>query len=138
MATRLQSGLLAISLTLGLSGCWKFETPYVQTMLLGMTAPEKAAFEARLRYFDCLRPHADDALAGPPLTDEQVERLGYACPTELREAAVITERYNRTLPAEEFDETLFGGRTAEERVGKIERELASAKWCDFRDCGPVM
>lgn len=137
MATKLQSGLFAIVSAIALSGCWKFETPYVQTMLLGMKAPEKAAFIARVRYFHCLQPHADDALAGPPLTDAQVERLGYACPTELREAAVMTERYNRTLPPDEMNETLFGGRTVAERVGKIERDLASAKWCDFRHCDRV-
>jgi hypothetical protein len=99
-----------------------------------MTQAERASFLAILRYMDCLRPLAEQAKAGPPLTDAQLERLGYRCRPELRDAATKREHYWSAERGIAPDDALFYAPTRAERIILQERELAGMAWCDVRRC----
>ncbi|WP_156357796.1 hypothetical protein [Sphingomonas sp. Leaf62] len=125
---RYMAGLIALSLTL--SGCWRFDPLETAHML----EPEKTSYMAVGRYLTCLNAHVKSAQAGHKLSDAEVEKLGYRCKKELREAAIKRDRYWSSEGRVKEGDILFYAPTRVERIALQERDLASTAWCELREC----
>jgi hypothetical protein len=99
-------------------------------MLANMSGPERSSYEAIVRYQRCLAPVIEAAKRRRDLNDQQIERLGYACPSELDDAATKLA----ARPDFWADEPGFGMLSTEQKVAKIKQELASSGTCKLRDC----
>ncbi len=102
-----------------------------------MSERERDSYRALGKYFYCLQPFVKAAKAGPPLTDSQVNTLGYKCLPELQSAARLRERYFSSMPQ---DPELHGDLSAPTRIARVklhEKDLAAALWCDIRICSTM-
>lgn len=122
--------LASLPLSLLSAGCGQFEPPETATM----GALEKASYMALRRYDACMRQVIKRTKAGPALSDDAVNALGYQCRKELRDAAVKREHYWSAENRIQRDDRLYFAPTREARIALQESDLATYAWCDFRKC----
>jgi len=105
-------------------------------MIDAMSAPEKAAFFATERYRACTDVFLQKAKKEhQELSDDELRRFGYRCPSELERAAEAVDDYWMSDKRRHREEPAAYPPDRSVRVAYHKRELAGAfAWCEFREC----
>lgn len=122
--------LLPLFIALLPTACGKAEKPELATM----KPLERESYLALYRYYECMKPYVRSVKGKPNLTDRQIARFGWHCPSELRDAATKRERYFSSEPVGTKDDAGLVASSRLERVKLHERDLAGTFYCDLRHC----
>ena len=105
-------------------------------MIDELSAPEKAAFLAAERYRSCTQVFVQKAKAEhQKLSDDDLRRFGYRCPSELQSLAKAVDAYWMNDKRKHRDDPAAYSPDRSVRVAFHKRELAGGfAWCEFRKC----
>jgi hypothetical protein len=112
-----------------LGACTSEEDRYVASL----PEAERASYLAIERFQNCMKPVIARAKRRPDLTSQQIDRLGYECPVELKDVAV------KLAARAEYraEEPEFRGLPHDRKAALITEEFAGIAVCKLRDCGTI-